>query len=471
VLFNTASFFVFFAVVLLLYRALPHRGQNRMLLAASYVFYGWWDWRFLALLGFSTVLDWTFGLAIDAARERRDDRVARRAIVASVVTNLGILAFFKYFDFFVDSAEQTLRAFGYDGGTWTLRIILPVGISFYTFQSMSYTIDIYRGELRATRSLADFALYVAFFPQLVAGPIERATRLLAQVQQPRAVTRADWEEGLLLFGIGFFRKVAIADPAGSIADGFFAGPSEYTSAQLVAGVLLYALQIYSDFAGYSDMARGSARLMGFTLMRNFRHPYFATSFSDFWQRWHISLSTWLRDYLYIPLGGNRKGRLRTHVNLMTTMLLGGLWHGANWTFVFWGALHGTYLVVQHAWDRVAGRARHSAWVPIGERVLAGLTVFTLVNVAWVFFRSPDFSTAFAYLAGIAALTPGAEGALIPVLALMAYTLAIDVPQAIADDEYVFLNWPVGRRALATAAASLLLLGSGTRDAPFIYFQF
>jgi len=475
VLFNTATFFIFFAAVLMLYRSLPHRGQNWMLLVASYVFYGWWDWRFLSLLAFSTVLDWKFGLMIEAARERGEPGASKRSVTASVITNLAILGAFKYFNFFVDSAEHVLRGFGYESGTWTLRIILPVGISFYTFQSMSYTIDVYRGELRATRRLADFALYVSFFPQLVAGPIERATRLLPQVEQRRVVTRSDWEEGLLLFGIGLFRKVAIADPAGSIADSFFANPAAHTSPQLVAGVLLYALQIYSDFAGYSDMARGSARLMGFTLMRNFRHPYFATSFSDFWSRWHISLSSWLRDYLYIPLGGNRKGRLRTHVNLMTTMLLGGLWHGANWTFVVWGALHGLFLVAQHAWDNLWARALprvdRDSWIRAGCRLVAGATVFVLVNVAWVFFRAPDFTTAFAYLGGIASLTSGAEGALVPVVALAACTLAIDIPQALADDEYVFLNWPVGWRAAATATACLLLLGSGTTNAPFIYFQF
>ena len=360
VLFNTAAFFVFFAVVLLLYRALPWRQQNYMLLVASYLFYGWWDWRFLLLLAGSTTLDWYLGLVIERSRERRGHAAAKRAVIVSVVANLAILGFFKYCNFFVDSAEQVLRGFGYDGPTWTLRIILPVGISFYTFQSMSYTIDVYRGDLGASKSLAEFALYVAFFPQLVAGPIERATNLLPQIQRPRQPSWRDWEEGLLLFGIGLFRKVAIADPAGLIADGYFLQPALYSSVQLAAGVLLYAVQIYNDFAGYSDMARGSARLMGFTLMRNFRHPYFATSMSDFWKRWHISLSAWLRDYLYIPLGGNRRGSARTYLNLMATMLLGGLWHGANWTFVVWGGLHGAYLIVQHAWTGAKCRSRGCA---------------------------------------------------------------------------------------------------------------
>jgi alginate O-acetyltransferase complex protein AlgI len=471
VLFNTATFFVFFAVVLLFYRVLPHRAQNWMLLGASYVFYGWWDWRFLGLLGASTLLDWKMGLIIHAARERSDAVAAKRAIVTSVVANLGILACFKYFNFFVDSADHALRALGYDGATWTLRVILPVGISFYTFQSLSYTIDVYRGELRASRSLVDFALFVAFFPQLVAGPIERATRLLPQVQRPRVVTRTDWEEGLLLFGLGLFRKVGIADPAGSIADLYFADPAAHSTIPLLAGVMLYALQIYNDFAGYSDMARGSARLMGFTLMRNFRHPYFATSFSDFWKRWHISLSGWLRDYLYIPLGGNRRGRLRTHLNLMTTMVLGGLWHGANWTFVVWGALHGLLLIAQHAWQSLMPRPAGSVRLRSARAMLSMLTVFALVNVAWIFFRAPDFAIAFTYLGRLAAFTAGSEGGLIPVVVLAVYTLVIDVPQALTDNEYVFLDWPVGWRALATSTACLVLLGSGTTHVPFIYFQF
>jgi alginate O-acetyltransferase complex protein AlgI len=489
VLFNTAEFFIFFVAVLLLYRVLPHRGQNWMLLVASYVFYGWWDWRFLALIWASTVLDWALALAIERARERSGAAAAKRAIAVSIVANLAILGFFKYFNFFIDSAEHLLRGFGYEGSTWTLRIILPVGISFYTFQSMSYTIDVYRGELRASRSLADFALFVAFFPQLVAGPIERATSLIPQIQRPRHVTRIDWEEGLLLFGLGLFRKVAIADPAGVIADGYFADPAAHSSVQLTVGVLLYALQIYNDFAGYSDMARGSARLLGFTLMRNFRHPYFATSLSDFWKRWHISLSGWLRDYLYISLGGNRKGHLRTHVHLMSTMLLGGLWHGANWTFVVWGGLHGAYLTAQHALTGVAPRlanvclalppfARRSftnvpgaTWMRTAQRLGSAVFVFFLVNVAWLFFRAPDFVTAGEYVGGILAFTAGAEGAMLPLLVLAAYTLFIDVPQAVADDEYVFLNWPVYRRAIAATAVGLVLLVSGTTHAPFIYFQF
>ena len=488
-LFNTAEFFIFFSAVLLIYRVLPHRGQNWMLLAASYAFYGRWEWRFLSLLWLSTVIDYVAGLAIQSARERGNHRAMKVALTLSVGGQLVILGFFKYFNFFVDSAASLLTGLGFHASMPTLNVILPVGISFYTFQTMSYTIDIYRGAFLPTRNFVDFALSVAFFPHLVAGPIQRARSLIVQFERPRVVTRVDWEEGLLLFGVGLFRKIAIADPAGVIADGYFANPSAHTSVQLAVGVLLYALQIYNDFAGYSDMARGAARLMGFTLMRNFRHPYFATSFSDFWQRWHISLSSWLRDYLYIPLGGNRNGRVRTHVNLMLTMLLGGLWHGANWTFVVWGGLHGAYLTVQHAWTGVAPRLASmclamppfahrsftnlagATWMRTAQRVASALVVFALVNLAWLFFRAPDFSTAFIYLQGLLAFTPGAEGALLPAFVLTAYTLFIDVPQALADDEYVFLNWSVYRRAVAATAVGFVLLASGTTHAPFIYFQF
>lgn len=476
VLFHTPQFFAFFLIVLALYPWLGHRQQNAMLLAASYLFYASWDWRFAGLLAASTAVDYTVALFIASALDRDRRGRARIALAVSIGANLAILGFFKYFNFFIESAEQVFRAAGYDGSLWTLSIILPVGISFYTFQSMSYTIDVYRRELPATRAIVDFALYVSFFPQLVAGPIERATRLLPQVQRPRMVTRTDWEEGLMLFALGFFRKVAIADPAGALADRYFADPGAYATAPLMAGLVLYSFQIYNDFAGYSDMARGSARMLGFTLMRNFRHPYFASSLSDFWRRWHISLSTWLRDYLYIPLGGSRGGPVRTRANLMATMLLGGLWHGANWTFLAWGALHGLYLSVQRTFSRVLpreareGRRLWTLTAPV-RRVAASALVCAVVGFTWLFFRSPDFGTAATYAAGILAFAAGGEGAIVPAAVIVGLTMAIDVPQALSDDECVFLGWPVAGRAATATAALLFLLISGSTDAPFIYFQF
>jgi alginate O-acetyltransferase complex protein AlgI len=478
-LFQTPEYFAFFAIVWLTYWHLPHRGQNVLLLLASFVFYGWWDWRFLLLLIATASIDFCVALGIDRARQRGANRTATRILFVSIGANLVVLGVFKYFNFFIDSAEQALHALGFQGSFWTLHIILPVGVSFYTFQAMSYTIDVYRGVMRPVRSLSDFVLYVCFFPQLVAGPIERASSLLPQVQRPRMLWRRDIEEGLLLFALGFFRKVAIADPAGAIADHYFGKPDAFSSVQLVVGLLLYGVQIYNDFAGYSDMARGSARLLGFTLMRNFRHPYFAKNISDFWTRWHISLSTWLRDYLYIPLGGNRRGPARTRWNLIVTMLLGGLWHGAAWTFVVWGALHAAYLIAHHAWvewraPRQTEQPQASDDIGIGwaaARCAQSIGVVALVTFAWLFFRAPDFATAWAYLGGILSLTPGAEGAVIPLAVLAGLMLSIDLPQAAADDEYVFLKWPVAPRALAGATAVLVLLASGSTHAPFIYFQF
>jgi alginate O-acetyltransferase complex protein AlgI len=469
-LFNTPTYFVFFAVTASVYWAISHRRQNLLLLAASLLFYAAWDWRFLFLLLGSALIDFVMALRIGAAHGRQDRRAAKRALAVSIVANLSVLGFFKYFNFFVGSAEAALRSLGYDGPLWTLHVILPVGISFYTFQTMSYTIDVYRERIEPTRRLVDFVLFVCFFPQLVAGPIERASTLLTQIARPRRLYRADLEHGLFLFLLGLFRKVAIADPAGLIADRYFAHPGEYTTVPLAAGLLLYSVQIYNDFAGYSDMARGSARLLGFELSRNFRHPYFSTSFSEFWTRWHITLSAWLRDYLYIPLGGNRRGPRRTYINLTITMLLGGLWHGAAWTFVAWGALHGAYLAVQHAWNHAPSLPKRHLSAPV-SRAVAAVCVFGLTTFAWLFFRAPDFGTAAVYLAGLLSFTPGYEGSLLPVIVLAGFTLLLDVPQALSENEYVFLEWPVGRRALAAAAAGVVLLIGGSGHAPFIYFQF
>jgi D-alanyl-lipoteichoic acid acyltransferase DltB (MBOAT superfamily) len=470
-LFNTPEYFVFLGLTLIAYYLLPFRKQNALLLGLSYVFYGSWDWRFLSLLLLSTIIDFTAGLVIHNARLRGDRPRQKAALLLSVGSQLAILGFFKYFNFFVGSAEAVLSRFGIHGTVPMLQVVLPVGISFYTFQTMSYTIDIYRGDFAPTRNFIDFALSVAFFPHLVAGPIQRARSLIVQIERPRHVTADYWERGLTLFIIGLIRKVAIADPAGALADTYFSNPASFTSIPLACGLFLYGFQIYNDFAGYSEMARGSANLMGFDLMRNFRHPYFARNVSEFWQRWHISLSTWLRDYLYIPLGGNRKGPVRTHVNLMLTMLLGGLWHGASWNFVIWGGLHGTYLVSYHWWTkRRPAAAPHARPWPVQLGSMAA--VYVLVTFTWLFFRSHDIATTSAYLAGLFSFTAGNEGALIPVFVLALMTLAIDVPQALADNEHMLIQWPVLPRAAFVAGGLALLLFSGNLgNEPFIYFQF
>ena len=472
-LFHTPQYFLFLAIVLVLYFSLNHRGQNLMLLGASVFFYACWDYRFVSLLVASCVLDFWAGRYIYRARLAGDRAAMKRGLLASLTGNLGMLGFFKYFGFFVSSADSALRALGFAPSLPVLNIILPVGISFYTFQTLSYAIDIYRGQLDPVDRFLDFALFVAFFPHMVAGPIMRAVDLLPQMTRPRVVTQANLERGLLMLGMGLFRKVAIADPAGMLADTYFADPSTFSTIPLACGLVLYGLQIYNDFAGYSDMARGAAWLLGFDLMRNFRQPYFAKNIADFWKRWHISLSTWLRDYLYIPLGGNRKGPARTTINLMLTMLLGGLWHGASWNFVIWGGLHGTYLAVHHTWRRWRD-ARQIEWTPapLVTRVLSTAVVYALVTFTWLFFRAHDTGTTIAYLSGLLALSPGGEGALLPVFVLWGLTLAIDVPQAVTEDELFLLRWGFMPRAAVVATACLVILFSGQmRHEPFIYFQF
>jgi alginate O-acetyltransferase complex protein AlgI len=493
VVFNSLEYALFLPFVLLVYFRLRHRQQNLFLLAASYFFYAYWDWRFLSLLILSTALDYALGKQIEAARRRRDPSPAKRWLAASVVANLGILAVFKYYGFFVESLNVVLAQMGAAPARGLIEIVLPIGISFYTFQSLSYTIDIYRQKLKAVDDPVDYALFVAFFPQLVAGPIERATHLLPQIQQPRTVSRADWERGVYLILLGLVRKVAIADTAGGLVDRIFADPGSHTSLQLAVGAVLYAIQIYCDFAGYSDIARGSARMLGFDLMRNFRHPYFATSPADFWRRWHISLSTWVRDYLFIPLGGSRNGIARTCANLLVSLTLSGLWHGASWNFVVWGFAHGLLLAAHRIYREWRGRAgeplpsesteRQREWearphhgghrrhASLATNLLCGIATFSLVTLLFILFRGGDSDTIMQYMTRLAAGSLDGWLALLPLAALAALVLAIDVPQALNDDEYVFLKLGAWARPALAALAVLLIVFGGRASAPFIYFQF
>ncbi len=471
--FNSWAFAVFLPTVLAVYFTLSHRAQNVFLLLASYVFYGWWDYRFLALLGFSTVLDYYLGNWIAAAPNK-----ARKltCITVSCVANLGFLGFFKYFNFFVDSAARVLEAVGIEAHMPTLRIILPAGISFYTFQSMCYTIDIYRGQLKPARTLLDFALYVAFFPQLVAGPIERATTLLPQVEAPRTVNNDQWRTGWSLILIGICRKVAIADSAALIVNEIFPKAESEGSFQLLIALYLFSIQIYADFAGYSDVARGSARLMGFELMRNFEHPYFSTSITEFWRRWHISLSTWLRDYLYVPLGGNRHGHFMTYRNLFLTMLLGGLWHGASWNFVIWGGLHGVYLAIHKLMlgdRRPAADNRIRTIGGVIRNIVPWFITLNLVALSWIFFRAETFDGAWQYLSGIFAFR--GEIDLRPVKYLLACTAMlaiIDIPQYLSGIHTICTRWAWWLRGAYYAALFLAICFFRSEgNVPFIYFQF
>ncbi len=392
-LFNSFIFFIFLLVILPIFYLLPNKKtKNTFLLISSYFFYGYWDWRFCILLAISTIVDFTLGLKL-----KNEDNLKKRKLIllTSVFVNLGILGFFKYFNFFIGSFESLINITGKPLDYLHLNIILPVGISFYTFQTMSYTLDIYKKKLEPTSNFIDFALFVSFFPQLVAGPIERAKNLLPQLSKKLSPSRDQITKGIVLIITGLFRKVMIGDTAGRIVDHIFAEPHLYMSFELICGLILFSLQIYADFSGYSNIARGTAKLLGVELMKNFEQPYLSRNITEFWRRWHISLSTWLKDYLYISLGGNRKGKLRTYINLMITMLLGGLWHGASWNFVVWGGLHGFYLVIHKVVSKgkkIETRFKYSNINNLFKYLYSMLFTNILVLFTWLFFRAKDTAT-------------------------------------------------------------------------------
>lgn len=378
-IFSSWQFAFFFLPVFALYWAMPtRRARHLLLLTASYAFYMAWNPWLVSLLIASTLIDYAAGIGMDAST----DPGRRKLLLGlSLISNLGMLAIFKYADFFVISLQDLLTSVGVRANLSTLSIILPVGISFYTFQTLSYTIDIYRREIRATRSFVDFALYVAFFPQLVAGPIVKAREFLPQLQPMK---RFEWpriETGIVLFLFGLTKKLLIADHLASLVDPVFSDPTRFRTSDLWLAMFCYGGQIYCDFSGYTDMAIAIARMMGYDFAPNFASPYLAVSLSDFWRRWHISLSSWLRDYLYIPLGGSRMGRWITARNLLITMLLGGLWHGASWTFVIWGGIHGVALILMRVFA-----SKPSSDIAMGRRLLNWAATLMTVHIAWVFFR-------------------------------------------------------------------------------------
>ncbi|MDZ4258969.1 MAG: MBOAT family O-acyltransferase [Gemmatimonadales bacterium] len=473
-LFNSLTFFLFFAVVLAVHVApLPWRLKKTNLLVASYLFYAAWSPPFVILLWLSTGIDWFVARAI--AREDRTGQ--RRALLAiSMLANLGLLGYFKYGGFLMDNWAALMSSVGVTWSAPGWSIVLPVGISFYTFQTMAYSLDVYLRRAEPTRSFLDFALFVTFFPQLVAGPIVRPTQLIPQFQSPVRASRDQFLWGIVLITLGLFEKMVIADGAlAPAADKVFGAATAVPFSDAWLGTLAFSGQIFSDFAGYSTAAIGIALCLGFSLPDNFRFPYAAIGFSDFWRRWHISLSTWLRDYLYIPLGGNRKGWHRTQLNLMVTMLLGGLWHGAAWTFVVWGGLHGLYLGVER---RLAGRF---GGAPIAStfafRLGLGLLTYFLVNLTWVFFRARDFATAWRMiLAMLGFAPPGAELVLatnlvVTVLVVITGMLLVHGLMRNRSLEQVAARAPGWLTAVVWAGmvfAILITQGSGNA---FIYFQF
>ena len=469
--FNSLQYAAFFPLVLAVYWSLRGRtAKNALLLVASYVFYGLFDYRFLGLVALSTLTDYSVGRLLG----RTEDHRRRRLIFAcSLAVNFGVLATFKYFNFFVASSHRLLHALGIDFTSPAIKVLLPVGISFYTLHGVSYTFDVFRRHVPPTRDLLSFAVFVAFFPQLVAGPIGRAHLQLPQFERDRRPP--SWDDirsGCFLIFLGLFRKVFIADAMAPFVNRAFGPPSPIGWVDLLVGVYAFALQIYGDFCGYSDIARGSARLLGIELPVNFRQPYLSRSITEFWRRWHISLSSWLRDYLYVPLGGNRGSTAATYRNLMITMLLGGLWHGAAWTFVVWGGLHGSFLAAERWWRRGTSVAE-----PRGGRarsVVRAVVTFHLVCLAWVFFRAPSLHEALVYLKGIVTLRPGAiHGDALAVLVPTAMAaLAIDLVQRRAGAEAAPLRWqPLGRGVAFAAMLLLIVVFSGGTPVPFIYFRF
>jgi len=469
-LFNSYIFWVFFAVVIVAYRRCNLHWQNRMLLVASYVFYGTWNWRFLFLLAGTTLMDYFVGLGIFAAPAQRRKK---GYLLISVCANLLLLGFFKYYGFFSHELMGALGNIGIHASLPVLNVVLPVGISFYTFQELSYTIDVYRGRTTPVRNLLDFGLYVSFFPQLVAGPIERSDHLIPQLLRARRREPDDFSTGLYLALAGLFRKVVIADNMAAVANAVFSRKTDQLSgAECLMGLYAFSLQIYGDFSGYSSIAQGIARWMGIRLMDNFRMPYLAVSPSDFWHRWHISLSTWLRDYLYIPLGGNRGGEWKTYRNLMLTMAIGGLWHGANWTFISWGVYHGLLLCLWRPFER--GKPKEGAPNPL-IRLLKMAVMFHLVCIGWLMFRAESMTQAWDFLARIATdfrWTPAAGYMLGLMVFLAGPLLLYEIWMERRKDLLALVNVHWLARGLAYSYLTWMLLVFPAEAAhEFIYFQF
>ena len=481
-LFNSLDFAVFLPIVFILYWFVVAKSlklQNFLIVFASYVFYGWWDWRFLSLILFSTLVDFSVGKAL-----KKTENINKRKILlwVSIIVNLGFLAFFKYYNFFLDNFITAFSFFGQKIQGNSLNIILPVGISFYTFQTLSYTIDVYRKKLEPTNDFVAFSAFVSFFPQLVAGPIERATHLLPQFYKKRNFNYKSAADGLRQILWGLFKKIVIADNCAEYANMIFNNSSDYSGSTLVLGALFFTFQIYGDFSGYSDIAIGTSRLFGFDLMRNFNFPYFSRDIAEFWRRWHISLSTWFRDYLYIPLGGSR-GTLFTKIrNVFIIFIVSGFWHGANWTFIFWGALNALYfiplMISKNNRNNIDIIAKGRYFPGRKEFLLMCLT-FSMTVFAWIFFRAENISHAFQivgtifsssfftipYFPNIAEITPIV---ILVCLFLIVEWCGREGQYAIAE---MGLKWNRAIRYLIYYIIILAIFWFSGKEQQFIYFQF
>jgi len=480
--FNSLDFAIFLPIVFLLYWFVTNKNlklQNFLIVVASYFFYGWWDWRFLSLIVFSTIVDYLVGRAL----QKQDNTKKRKLLLwTSIMVNLGFLGFFKYYNFFLDNFVAAFSFFGNDIQANSLNIILPVGISFYTFQTLSYTIDVYRRRLEPTKDFIAFAAFVSFFPQLVAGPIERATHLL-----PQFYTKRKFDYQLAILGMrqilwGLFKKIVIADNAAAIANEIFNNSSDYSGSTLIVGALFFTFQIYGDFSGYSDIAIGTSRLFGFDLMKNFNFPYFSRDIAEFWRRWHISLSTWFRDYLYIPLGGSRGGTWMKVRNTFIIFIVSGFWHGANWTFIVWGALNAIYFLplLLLKKNRVnTGNIAQGKYLPsLKEFLNMGIT-FVLTVFAWIFFRADSIGHAWDYLTSIFTKSlfsvpnfSGTDSAITTAILIVGFTI---VEWLGRESEFAIekldikLSKPF-RWAFYFAIILLMFIFTG-EEQQFIYFQF
>ncbi|MGD1839709.1 MAG: MBOAT family O-acyltransferase [Thermonemataceae bacterium] len=482
-LFHSIDFAIFLPIVFILYWFVTNKNlrlQNLLTVTASYIFYGWWDWRFLSLIIFSTIVDYLVGRNL----KNEESQIRRKILLwTSILVNLGFLGFFKYYNFFLDNFVSAFSLFGTEIKANSLNIILPVGISFYTFQTLSYTIDVYKRKLEPTNDFIAFSAFVSFFPQLVAGPIERATNLLPQFYSKRTFDHSKAVDGMRQILWGLFKKIVIADNCAEYANLIFNNSTDYSGSTLVLGAIFFTFQIYGDFSGYSDIAIGTSRLFGVNLMRNFAFPYFSRDIAEFWRRWHISLSTWFRDYLYIPLGGSHGGTLMKIRNTFIIFIVSGFWHGANWTFIVWGALNAIYflplLLTNNNRNNLETVAQGKLLPNIKELSLMLLT-FGLTVFAWIFFRAENISHAFSYIAGILSTSlfeiPKFEGMPTVLTTIILIAIFVLVEWFGREGKYAIeslgFSWQKPLRWLLYIGILLIIFYAGNfNDNTFIYFQF
>lgn len=476
-LFNSIEFIIFLPIVFAIYwlTSSKRQLQNILIIIASYFFYGWWDWKFLILIAFTTLCSWISGPLIQNAKSTR---TARTVLTANIILNIGILAIFKYYDFF---AAEFADLFHIDGNKLLLNLILPVGISFYTFQALSYSIDVYRKNIIPTKDIAAFFAYISFFPQLVAGPIERSTNLLPQFLKSRHFDYSIATDGLRQILWGFFKKIVVADTCAVYVDAVFTSHADHSGSTLVLAAIFFTFQIYGDFSGYSDIAIGTAKLFGIKLMQNFKTPYFSRDIAEFWRRWHISLTTWFRDYIYIPLGGSRVSKVKVIRNTFIIFLVSGLWHGANWTFIAWGAFHAILflpLIVTGKNRKYTNIVADNKLLPTFKECIQLLSTFLLVVVGWIIFRSESIGQAFEYFCGIfnsslfsVPWLKNRETYMVIILSIIVMLTTEWLNRHNAHGLVMSSKLPRGVRYLIyTALAIIIIRFSGTPSA-FIYFAF